>query len=634
MYINTYIIPVCTCTCILTHAYIHVSLSISTQVLLGLSDHDIVNLSGEPTWYTVCPEDPNLPKLSRPMTVHNKQKGVASVEHLLQRFKHNLSTLKQHTFKSSSSIPNLSFSQTTNNLAPVMRRNMSLLKKEQRRTKKSLSGSYSPQAMFNMLETEIENACGSNPSLEEVKEQLSSILKVLREAQNTEKEIEDGAEAAKKTKLSNILKVLQDTDDTQHTDSNLRVLSTINGGTQDAGLAHVSNDRSFSTLDYRVRKRNHLTSKQNTRPRSDSFRVIPDLRDSLGAGEGKRDKVTVYSFLEEIENSFSQQENQSHSEIQSDTHMTTTVEERKDFTSSLSIPMESQAHYKIVDSFQSEDELDSPSKGGHGSNTSRIGSNFAKSLDHGIYPAEVSLHRINIVDVDKKIESEQKSQRSKTLPNTRKTTTPMELPLALNLNNIQRREPPKQKRRSRSVGDAEDLDGEEELLLVRFPLTTVQEGSIDYLNAIGPLPGAPTTIVDLEDDEVDGEVFSSLDFSTRPTTNCRTSYVKVEEECVCTASSLDFAESSRVISDEAHTGDDTSSSLDIVECPQSSLAEHGNSYLHPDGHERTEMVHLNVSRQNSLVPVNKPEKPEKKGGISKWRSLDNLLGNKPTKKTK
>ena len=547
------------------------------QVLLGLSD-DIVNLGGDPTWYTLCPEDPNLPRLPPP--VHYKSKSHVTMEQLLNRFKNNFSTLKFKSSRSMMSQLDLSTSDSTFSLPiAAMKRRRSVPKGRLMTTQNSRPDSNG----FQYAES-VQEEGDSSTSVENEEEdqaqvmKLSSILRVLKdsaesdEANSNDDTVDtDRRLTKKKNRLQSILQVLRDDSAPQSgSDSGDNVEDSIES-TDGARYLSVASpdDGTFSTLDRRVRKRKqrNLASENSSRPKSDSFDVIPDLRDSLH-GNGKV-KVPTFSFLEEQEKTSLRSKLQQMSSLDSVESMDD--DEKSDATFA--------EHYKLVHESQSDSDQEPHPPTALPSLTEEEASNLSPSAslpatmgserrsNFTYYPVDVSVHRISIVDVDKE-QQEREARRRNTISLT-SPTKKQNKSLALDLAAMTEIKDTNSmlKSRSRSLGDMEALESEEELILVRSPMTAGHElgsESRDDIDTVAPLSKG----VEVE--------FSRAD----------------EREDLC-------------VQEETRKESLTMSSLDFSE------------QLRPRG--------------VSLVPVDeKEERGEKirtKGdkNMSKWRSLDNLL---------
>ena len=500
------------------------------QVLLGLSD-DIVNLGGEPTWYNLCPKDPNLPTLPPP--IHYKSKSHASVEQLLSKFKSNFATLK---FKSSRSVlSNLDLSASDSTLSlplAVMKRRRSAPRGRLLRTQNSRPDSSGYQYAESLQEGEMYSSIESEEETKAQMMRLASILKVLKDtaesedAQSAGDALEAENQATKKNKLHSILQVLRDDTMPESKGDNTRdPIESTDGSHLHLPVSSTApfDDGTFSTLDRRVRKRKPR-SDQPSRPKSDSFNTIPNLRNSL-SGRGKS-KVPTYSFLEEMQSS-----------VQLQTQQESSIEDIDSMDDDERSDLSFAEHYRLVDEGQSDSEQEPPPSAqtlkGVEYNidpcasllpTVDMATPSSKHSDCTCYPVEVSLHRINVVDVDREEIEREKRRKTTSLPSPSKKPS---RPLALNLAaTMEMSQALSAKARSKSLGDMDDLESEEELIMVRSPMTPGDElegGSRDFLDVVEPFPRVGER---MERDDgashVQGEArkdsltVSSLDFSEQP----------------------------------------------------------------------------------------------------------------------
>ncbi len=406
------------------------------QVLLSLSDQQFVNLASEPTWYTLCPEDPNLSKLPSP--VYSKQKN--SVDNLLQKLKqkaHSLTTVKPL----SSELRSMSMLSLQ---GPVEKRTMTLARKKRRKeTRKTYSGSFTPQLVDCVLQPEA---------------QLKSCLK----------------ESCRQQKLSSILKVLrEDSVDNESSETKKHNKHIIDEHTDGNSLHTVNDAERISTLQRRLRNKstaNNISAERMSLP-------------------GKTDK-NGKSFLEELDELISQRN-----------FGLQPTPERRDKTPEFE---KEQMHYKLVDSYQSEDEHDKPQK------PTCSPFRTSKPSDFSRYSAEVSLHRIRVEDTDRKEESKKKSC---TLPNERTSQHRPTTLLPARGGSDKRPPKPPKTYRSKSMGHIEKLGSDEELFIVRshhmtnsIPVESAYKtmGSVDDLDLIELMSHSSS---------YDGH--SSLDFGNR-----------------------------------------------------------------------------------------------------------------------
>ncbi len=495
------------------------------QVLLGLSD-DIVNLGGEPTWYNVCPEDPNLP--TPPPPIHYKSKSHASVEQLLNKFKNNFATLKFKSSRSVLSNIDLSASDSTLSLPlAVMKRRRSVPRGRLLRTQNSRPNSSGYQYAESPQE---EDGYGNINSEEESKAQmmrLASILKVLKDTAESEDSLSAGEaleaenQAIKKNKLHSILQVLRNETPPESTGDISKDLESTES--TDGSHLHLPasstapfDDGTFSTLDRRVRKKKQR-SDQPSRPKSDSFNTIPSLRNSL-SGSGKS-KVPTYSFLEEMQVS-----------VQLQTQRESSTEDINSLDDDERSDLSFAEHYRLIDEGQSDSEQEPPPSiqaMEYGVDpcaplqpTVDMTATSSKRSDCTYYPVEVSLHRINVVDVDRERVEREKRRKAASLPSpAKKPSRPLALSLATTM------EMTHAKARSRSLGDMDELESEEELIMVRSPMTPGGEldgGSRDFLDMIEPFPRGERVERDNgaapihREARGDSLTVSSLDFSEQP----------------------------------------------------------------------------------------------------------------------
>ena len=285
-------------------------------------------------------------------------------------------------------------------------------------------------------------------------QKLSSILNVLRESKEDLTEIAKTKSEANKLQRGKTHPSLESTD----------------GGPLDNRLASHGQ---FSTVDRRQRKKGAPVETQRL-----SF-----------PGKMRENRTSNQSFLEELEKMMSR-----------DNLGLQPTPVRKERVAI----KEEQVHYKLIDGRQSDDELtQSPGKCRDESNQ------FRKSNDCLRYPAEVSLHKITVEDVDKVTEAKKKSS---TLPVDR-TSYPRPLTLLPTRGESDKRPPkPPKNHRSKSVDDIEKLGSEEELFIVRSHHTpgsvptdyrySRELGSVDALDSVEPLDGSSHEL-------------SSLDFGNR-----------------------------------------------------------------------------------------------------------------------
>lgn len=475
------------------------------QVLLDLSDGDIVDLRGKPVWYTISAVDPNLPRLPKP--VYHKQKQ--GLEHLLGQA---LSYLKQHTFKlsstqqqetepqkeaddpqasaSSSSLPekeNLSSS-------PVKRRNPSLNNRKQRKqTGKIRQGRFGTLSkmpkMLDALSQAAQSELDEIPTSQKHKDnskfaRLSTIVQALRDVKTGDPAAANPSHNAlsdkRRLKLLSILQVLHDsTTDIPSPESQ-----------QTAGFLQPiyddADENSFSTLDRRKRtrptsipqpkeiedeeKEESLASLAN----SQSFSVLPGkLRESL---HGYRRRITVYAFQEENTNTEDESVNSSkpaEQESRPDIH-----NHSQEGTRMVNNTVDVELHYKLCDEERGEEQVDS-----------------------------------DAAETGTRVEGNSTAPFSSTSPS--KGT----LSLGRNIQPIpdgKRRMP---RRRSLSVGDMRNLDSDDEFESPLTPVQTLASHSPKHTgisSLIGISNFRPATLVPvIEEGSSNGDITSSPDIELR-----------------------------------------------------------------------------------------------------------------------
>lgn len=553
-------------------------------MLLGLTDDNIISLNGQPTWFTMCPMDPNLPP--RPEPVHYKHNKNKSVEQLLSKFKKawNLANNPSGGNSSQSIKTSVSMSGGIHDLesGSVSRHhhrglNLTATRNSREQMTKQLQ-SYD-SGFMNLLQSEVSKEMVTHTINEAKLAKLNSILNVLRGADNGG-EGEEGdnggassdidtcnqqAAAAARSSLPKFVSIFEsekfNSDDETSVGSSgsgparrrkqqrrnklsKAMLQVLESSAVDAECSSDSGDnldnlQASDSTDGGSSRRNKVILNQQSRAwldesrrRSDSFQKIPKLRESLNAG--KLNKVTNYSF-DDSGNGGSAPYSRGSSGLSHSNHMThgkshmTSVEELENEATAVEKP---QVHYKLVDTKDDRDskydDKDSP--------PSSLQSKFA-SPDCKCYPVpvEVSLHRISIIDVDNNTKEElwrTKScdERNRTPKSSRRT-----LPQEEDISAIEG-----SKIRSKSLGDMEKLDFNEEVLVVKSPrlnrkLTepalmikeTVVPVAVKHRSEPFPAPPsekraslAPERRVHLNEKKVtveeEEEEVSSLDFTKRP----------------------------------------------------------------------------------------------------------------------
>ena len=316
---------------------------------------------------------------------------------------------------------------------------------------------------------------------------------------------ENKESSVKKNKLRSILRVLRDNTPCSSSESgdNLEDLNESTDGNHLCSIIPVD-DGTFSTLDRRVRRKkqhSHRNSTNNSqksaRPKSDSFNMIPALRGSLCVRG--RSKVPTFSFLEEMQGSV-----QLSTQRESSTETLDSMDDDERSDASFA------EHYRLVDEHHSDNEHES-----HQSTPpppalkeeesilatsaspmpATVVSTSAKPSDYTRYPVEVSLHRINVVDID--VMERESKRRALTLPSPTRTKTrslALNLPVHVDLSSSPSVNYAQSiQGRSKSVGDMEDLESEEEVILVRSPMIASGEQDNDSRDdldaAAAPYPG-------------------------------------------------------------------------------------------------------------------------------------------------
>lgn len=241
-------------------------------------------------------------------------------------------------------------------------------------------------------------------------------------------------------------------------------LSSDSGDNLDDGPpSSTLNRRSMAWLLARKHDKNSL----DARPRSDSFQKIPRLRESLNAG--KINTVSTYAFADHSPKKLLpsggthklEQQSRASSEGRS------TVPRQSHMTS----------HYKVMDT-RSQVEDDSPSQ-----QDTKYSSPVCKYYS---VPVEISVHRISVKDVDELPEIE--IGRTKSFDVSMKKTEAQEL-----VTFQQRMLTQQDKPRSLSLGDAELLESDDEVLLVRTPVVNRSPADSPAINrrSVAQVPTSP-----------------------------------------------------------------------------------------------------------------------------------------------
>lgn len=295
---------------------------------------------------------------------------------------------------------------------------------------------------------------------------LHSILNVLRDAEDTSS---DHAVDALEPKRPDFLSVF-DTGNTADTNAKtlpsshrkrkkrnrlskavLRVLHEDSADLSSDSGDNLDDDAPENTLNKKsmawLQSRKLEPRGPDGRPRSDSFQTIPKLRASLNAG--KINKVSNYAF-----DDHSPKKRSPLRDIGAQGHVTSTGVPRRGYNTSTRDD-DTQFHYKVMDT-RSQVEEDSPSQP-----DAKYASPVCKYYS---VPVEISVHRISVKDVDEPPELEIGRALSFNVAAMRKEGRV----LASEQQNKTERDKP----RSRSLGDVDLLGSDDEVLLVRAPVTS------------------------------------------------------------------------------------------------------------------------------------------------------------------
>lgn len=250
-------------------------------------------------------------------------------------------------------------------------------------------------------------------------------------------------------------------------------LSSDSGDNLDDGPPPTTlNRRSIAWL--QSRKQDHEHNNLDGRPKSDTFQAIPRLRESLNAG--KINKVSTYAFDDRSP------------KMNRKTGQTHNLEQHSRMSSEGSniVP-----RHKVVDT-RSQAEEESPSQ-----QDVKFSSPVCK---HYSVPVEISVHRISVKDVDEPPEIE--PSRTKSFDVSMKGKKAEELVIFQ-----QKMLAPQTKPRSRSLGDADALESDDEVLLVRTPVTNLSPAESPAMTrrSLVQVPNSP--------EEKELEV-TSLDFTS------------------------------------------------------------------------------------------------------------------------
>ena len=423
-------------------------------------------------WFTVCPLDPNLPALPTP--VHYKQ-HKNHVEQILSKLKlkaWSLGSISAGNVKASSSV---SGELQDVGVATLRGPRSSKKGKQQER--------YSRE-FLEMLESKLEETGQSSLARHTINEaklaKLRSIVDVLRDTAGDTDDTSD-TDSVRPTEqqdqtIPEFIKVF----DTNRKPSDTADAKTIkkrrkrSKPSKKAGLrALLENSPDISSdsgdnLDDDGPPSSSLNKtsmawlqsrkmEAHSRPLSDSFHTIPRLRESLNAG--KMNRVSNYTFDNQSPEKLRSQSVSTSADDYSSIATKPKAQDRSHVTSkggdSCEGPSDIQ-HYKVMDNRSSNAEEDSPVQ-----SDPKYPSPVCKYYS---VPVEISLHRINIVDVDKLPEMEIARSRSFGT----KEGAGAKLPLQTDENTVTMGI----HLRSRSLGELDNLESDDEVLVVRAPVAS------------------------------------------------------------------------------------------------------------------------------------------------------------------
>ena len=277
------------------------------------------------------------------------------------------------------------------------------------------------------------------------------------------------------------------------------------------------------------------------RPRSDSFQTLLRLRESLNAG--KRNKVTTYAFDDDRS-----PERVKGQGVKGRPGSMGEVEGRVGGQSGEKGVQ--QRHYRVMDTKSPMDEesplppSSSPVAGGSGQQQGLAPPTFSSpTCKYYSVPVEISLHRINVVDVDKPVEEMEilRTMSCNVRRNDKADGSSGTGVGGLGTADVVRPECGEgnggggefacSKARSRSLGDMDDLESDDEVLLVRAPVvspahaaaamtppTSISSSLDSPLRQRSPVApvhpegeGRPLE----KEEKKEGEEMSSLDFKAR-----------------------------------------------------------------------------------------------------------------------
>ena len=494
-------------------------------MLLSLSDSNLISLNGQPTWFTVCPVDPNLPSLPKPVPYrHHRQQR--NMEHFLSKFVHKAQAFA-HLTGGSPKRPSTPPANTLEpNLAEPTKRVFN-----HKHDRKIVSGQHYPD-FLRLLNSDADLSTIRHSINEAKLAKLNSIITVLRESEDTGRRGQDSPDSApdsagveppafthifktedefaegqervgkkggkkKRRKVRTVPKTVLHS--LRQDLANCDISSNSSDQEGDSSPADSVNDQSMAWMASQTTNERDESNQDSSH--GNHFH-IPSLRASISGG--KRNRISNYNFDSE-----SQISNIAEGEVEVDDMGES--DKRK----------QEQVHYKLVDTKSLlEEEGEDRTKDPAASLLPSIPVSAVQesSPDCKFYPVpvEISVHHINVVDVDSlqvksdKLRSHSMKTRStlacQTDVSADRTSLRMGKTLEHNLeeSSTVHRQPnadENRKQRSMSVGDMECLTSEEEVLLVRTPVTeksnqhnpeavysaaqlladTEQTGSVDYV---------------------------------------------------------------------------------------------------------------------------------------------------------
>ena len=486
----------------------------------------MIPLTGKPTWFTVCPLDPNLPALPKP--VHYKRQQRNALSRLVHKAQAITSTGAAGSSIKQSATLTEGFQQAATAVDLVKSGSGSIF--SPKRHRKAKSGNFDNGNLLGMLkDTSVDGLPATRHTINEAKlAKLNSIISVLRQTTVDDDDddglVSAGAEETKKrestpefvnifkkeeqvkeeTKIKheNKAKKAENKKSKRKSRPPRTMLRAVTEGLVDVGHSSDSGDYDDGpgSLSLNEHSMAWLAARKNIaesalKRHSDPFQTIPTLRESLHAG--KQNKVTTYMF----DNPSEVQPTPDESLGADNSSVDSNIGQRS-----------SQIHYKLVDTKAQGEEEEEKVRDSHVTNSPRhpslTASHAVSSPDCKCYPVpvEVSVHRISIIDVDRQEQAKSDIFRTRSV-DTRPVAVVNNEPVLARLESDEVSEyslgvllrPPSGKRRSRSrsLGDMELLSSDEEVLLVRTPCTGQQLGQSDES------PGMPKDGGDHKDDGTD-----------------------------------------------------------------------------------------------------------------------------------